>query len=340
MTAGDALTFIQTIASRFPRAGLIGVRTPFHRLNRLSSDFGKDIWIKRDDFGDFALAGSKARKLDLILANVIKKGYTRVVGSGPPTSNSCRALAAACSCLGLECHLFLWGQKPAIQTGNAALSAVLGAHVHWVGNMPWGEKEKIALEFAKATDAYPLSPGGTEPLGVAAMVHAAFEMFSQCEKHALSPSAIIHASATGGISAGLRIGAAIWAQAKGDRPADVYSIAALNDIYAGDMPGTYEHIAADAQSFLQFSACVPLHLDFNYIGGGYTSISASVKAACMRFAASEAIVLDGHYMGRAAAALISIVSDPLVKGPMVFWHSGGTQGLIEQSMTSELWSGA
>lgn len=328
--------FIDGFESRFSTAGLAVSKSPLVSMNRLSSQLRRRVWIKRDDWGDFGLAGCKARKLNLILADALAGGAKTIVGCGPPTSNSCRALAAACAHLGLECHLFLRGDRPTQKKGNAALSAALGAKIHWVSDSPsWPELETRAKTWALQHGAYFLQPGGTEPLGVAAMVLAYLEFASQAQALGFKPSIIVHASASGGVSAGLRIGASLWERETGVSAPEIHSIAVVSDIYGDFMEERYEQIASDAAKFLGVSDWQELHLNKQFIGERYDKISPAARSACALFAKQEGLLMDGYYVGRAAAAFLTMVGK--TSGDAVLWHTGGTQGLLDASMMNTIW---
>lgn len=307
------------------RAGLPIGRTPLHRLRRLSCKTGREIWIKRDDWGDFALSGSKARKLDYILPRILAAGYKRVIGSGPANSNSCRALAAACSMLGLKCDLFLWGDSPVELRGNAALAGRLGAAIHWQGHASWTEKEVRAQEFARQTGAYYLKPGGTEPEGVLGIAVACLELFEQCKENGICPAAIVHASATGGLSAGIRIGVEIARSSFPTFSPHVLSVAVLDDVYEGELQRAYEAITETAMSYAGLERAAEFELHLEFMEGGYGFIGACSTAAREIFGFEEGVLLDDVYMAKAAAALLELA--PRYDGPIILWHSGGSQAI-------------
>lgn len=68
-----------------PRVRLGVFPTPFYRLDRLSEQYGRGIWIKRDDLCGVALGGSKVRKLEFVLAEAWTRGATRY---SPPAAPS------------------------------------------------------------------------------------------------------------------------------------------------------------------------------------------------------------------------------------------------------------
>jgi 1-aminocyclopropane-1-carboxylate deaminase/D-cysteine desulfhydrase-like pyridoxal-dependent ACC family enzyme len=321
---------------QFERVGLHWQPTPLRRLSSLSARYGRELWIKRDDWGDFGLAGAKARKLDFILAKVKRLGYRCVVGSGPMTSNSLRALAAASAQIGLDCHLFLCGDVlPKQIRGNAAVSAMFGATLHWASGLSWSLNDMLAETWASTHGAYRITPGGSEALGVAGIVAAYIEFVDQSNEVGLNPAGLVHASATGGVSAGLRIGAAWQRELTGLPVPNIHSIAVVRDLYDGDMDRAYAAVASDACRFLKLTNCMPLNLSYDYVGQTYSVISERAKHAALEFARDEGILIDGLYVGRAAAAFLDLAKQS--GDPLVLWHTGGTQSLLDQAMTDELW---
>ena len=79
-----------------PRVRLGVFPTPFYRLDRLSEQYGRGIWIKRDDLCGVALGGSKVRKLEFVLAEALDQGCDTVFTTGGAQSNHA-ALTAACA---------------------------------------------------------------------------------------------------------------------------------------------------------------------------------------------------------------------------------------------------
>lgn len=81
--------------------------TPIHAWNLPGVPDGYHVSIKRDDMTGSTLSGNKARKLEFLLAEVVRENCDCVVTYGRLQSNCCRAVAVACRQLGLECHLLL-----------------------------------------------------------------------------------------------------------------------------------------------------------------------------------------------------------------------------------------
>ena len=67
--------------AKYPRANLLQTPALIHKLPRLSSNTGCNIYILRDDLTGFALGGNKTRKLDYLVGDAVaKKADTRVLG--------------------------------------------------------------------------------------------------------------------------------------------------------------------------------------------------------------------------------------------------------------------
>ena len=58
----------------FPNLPLGLLPTPLYRLENLSRELGRNLYIKRDDLMGVALGGNKVRKLEFLLADARSKG--------------------------------------------------------------------------------------------------------------------------------------------------------------------------------------------------------------------------------------------------------------------------
>jgi len=106
---------------RVPRRSLGTYPTPLVRLENLSRELGRAVYVKRDDALGPACGGNKTRKLEYLLADAIEAGATKIVTVGGPQSNHARLTAAAARMLGLEPHLLLFGSEPKRVVGNLLL---------------------------------------------------------------------------------------------------------------------------------------------------------------------------------------------------------------------------
>src|SRR5580698_471617 len=128
-----------------PRIALVHGPTPIVKRAALDEWLSVDLWLKRDDATGGAEAGSKVRKLELLLADALTREADTVGTCGGIQSNHARATALACAALGLKCVLFLRvpeelagdPMKPAPasrlpKTGNVLLDRLAGAEIRLI----------------------------------------------------------------------------------------------------------------------------------------------------------------------------------------------------------------
>lgn|GEM_PF-6670993 len=87
------------------RANLIQIPAIIHKLSRLSSRLGREIYVLRDDLTGFGLGGNKTRKVDFLLGDALAQKATTVATINA-TSFSRNAAAGAAAC-GLSFHVVL-----------------------------------------------------------------------------------------------------------------------------------------------------------------------------------------------------------------------------------------
>ncbi len=112
-----------------PRANLIQAPALIHKLPRLSSRFGQEIYVLRDDLTGFALGGNKTRKIDFLFGDALAKKAT-TVATMKATSFSRNAAAAATAC-GLNLHVILSGTESDQNPLSQSLFAKWGARLHY-----------------------------------------------------------------------------------------------------------------------------------------------------------------------------------------------------------------
>lgn len=91
----------------FPNIPLSLLPTPLYKLENLSRELGKNLYVKRDDMTGVALGGNKVRKLEFLLADARAKGADYVLTAGGPQSNHAMLTAACAARLGMKSILVL-----------------------------------------------------------------------------------------------------------------------------------------------------------------------------------------------------------------------------------------
>lgn len=319
-----------------PRRSLGTYPTPLVRLENLSRELGRAVYVKRDDALGPAAGGNKTRKLEYLLADAIEKGATKIVTVGGPQSNHARLTAAAARMLGLEPHLLLFGSRPKRAVANLLLDQLLGAELHFIppgpiaaGACTFEELDAYVREEAsnRVGDHYHVPLGGSNGLGSVGYIRAALEIEEQARNAGIERAWIVIATGSGGTLAGLLAGltavgsklevvgvdvAMIWK----NYPEFVASLA--NE--ALDLIGRPATVEPETVSLIERT----------YVGRGYAVPTDGCLAAIERLVRTEGLLLDPTYTGKAFAGLLDLHASGQLgcDEPVIFWHTGGLPGLF------------
>jgi D-cysteine desulfhydrase len=318
-----------------PRLHLAQLPTPLQYLSRLSERFnGPRIWVKRDDLSGSVLSGNKIRKLEFNLAQALAEGCDTVITCGGLQSNHCRATALLCAQLGLKCHLLLRGQQTGSADGNLLLDQLAGAEITYYPPAQF-QRELNTLLLACQTayaktgrKAFIIPTGASDAIGVWGYVQACAELkqdFARCE---IDPKHIVCATGSGGTQAGLTAGVRAYGI-----DAQVWGVNVCDD-----EAWFIKKVNADLLDW-QKRYKTGINLDSlsvkvidGYVGPGYAQADANIFNCIADVAATEGLVLDPVYTGKAFFGML----DQLQKGrfdgaeDIVFMHTGGVYGLFPQ----------
>jgi 1-aminocyclopropane-1-carboxylate deaminase/D-cysteine desulfhydrase-like pyridoxal-dependent ACC family enzyme len=303
-------------------------------LPRFSAALGgaAEIWIKREDLLPLAFGGNKLRNLEFLVGAALAEGADTLITSGRRWSNHCRLTAAAGAKAGLAVHVVLTGPPPpAGEEGpNHRLDELLGAAVHVTATDDRAERAALveaiaAAERAAGRHPYVIGVGGSGPIGASGQVLAGLEVAAQLVAAGIGHATIILPSATGGTQAGVLaglalaapptrsvVGIAVAAPASNLRPT-------IESILEGLGPLAGVRVLPDA-----------IVLEDDQLGDGYGRPTAAADEAARLLARTEGILVDPIYTAKALAGLVALVRDGRLRGPVVFWHAGGTPGIFER----------
>jgi 1-aminocyclopropane-1-carboxylate deaminase/D-cysteine desulfhydrase-like pyridoxal-dependent ACC family enzyme len=317
-----------------PRFPLLDEPSPLIAAPRFSAALGggAEIWIKREDLLPLAFGGNKLRNLEFLIGAALAEGADSLVTSGRRWSNHCRLTAAAGARAGLDVHLVLTGPEPLPGDAgpNQRLDELLGATVRFTAGPDRAERaalvDSVAAELrAAGRRPFVIDVGGTGAVGAAGQVMAAIELIEQLADADVTSASVVVPSATGGTQAGLIHGLALGAPpervvlglAVGSRADELIpKVRSLVDALApltGVRPPGDRIIVEDDQ-----------------LGGGYGVRSEAADEATRILARTEGVLVDPIYTAKALAGLVARVRDGRLTGPVVFWHAGGTPGLLER----------
>jgi 1-aminocyclopropane-1-carboxylate deaminase/D-cysteine desulfhydrase-like pyridoxal-dependent ACC family enzyme len=305
--------------------------TPVEEMTRLRTALGGGprLLVKRDDTIGFAFGGNKVRKMRLVAADAIARQADTLITCGGVQSNHARVTAAAAARLGLRSVLVVNGARPDRPTANALLANLLGADIRYV---PTREARVPEMEAAAAAERaagrtpYIIPVGASTPLGAAAFVHAATELFEQIAP----PDVIVHSTSSGGTQAGLVAGCALAGVRtrvigiSADEPA-----ASLSADIRRILDGLVELIGSGGPH-ARTLADAKIEIDDRFVGDGYGVPTPESREAIELVARTEALFLDPTYTAKAMAGLIAQIRSKVFQETetVLFWHTGGQVGMF------------
>lgn len=303
--------------------------TPLYRLDKLSSKYNINIFIKRDDLCGVGVGGNKVRKLEFLLADAINKKCDTIITMGGAQSNHAMLTAACSRKLGLEPILFLKARGVTSVEGNLLLNNILDTEVHLIDTDYSSEVEKEALDYAqylekKGKKPYFIPIGGSTPLGTLGYIKGAYELFSQAEEKRDMIDHIFCASGSGATQAGILAGAKLLNQET--------KVTGIMVSPEDNFHETIRVLARDSLQLIKKNIEIRdknVHL-VDYTGTGYAIPSKNGVDAIKLAAKTEGLILDPVYTGKAFGGMIDLIEKGYVKKNenVVFIHTGGVPGLF------------
>ena len=319
--------------ARLPRRRYTPGPTPLERMDRLSAALGgPEVWIKRDDLLGLAGGGNKTRKLEFLVADALAQGADTLITVGAVQSNHCRLTLAAAVREGLRCRLVLEERVPGSYdphaSGNNLLFDLLG--VEAVTVVPGGSDLAAAMAAvaddlkAQGRRGYVIPGGGSNALGAMGYVACAQEVLAQSFDQAVEFDRWVCASGSAGTHAGLLVGLSAAGAATPLTGINVRRPRA-------EQEGNVHALAAQAAALLDVAAPAREAVECldAWVGPGYSIPTPEMVQAVRMFASLEGVLLDPVYTGKAAAGLIGLVREGVLKKGerVMFLHTGGSPAL-------------
>ena len=316
-----------------PRVRLATLPTHLERGPVLAGQ--SQLWVKRDDLTGLGMGGNKARKLEFLCGAAVAAGANCLITVGAGQSNHCRMTAAAGALLGLEVHLVLAGERPAVLEGNQLLSERFGAHQHFTGAGPseWGlleiAREDLTAELqAQGLKSYSIPIGGSTAVGALGYIVAYQEIVEQAVALDLSPKTIVFTSSSGGTHAGLVAGRAhMRALGRTQVLPNLLAIGVAKGVVAG-FPSVKE-LAQESLTIAGLPGEVldeDVEVDPRWLGEDYAIPTDASRAAITWAAHNGAWVLDDVYTAKGMAGLLgNATQGRWASGEdVIFIHTGGS----------------
>lgn len=302
------------------------LNTPIQKLEKLSKQLNKNIYLKRDDFTGTEVSGNKVRKIEYSLQYALNQGYDTVITTGALQSNHARATAAVCAMLGLDCHLVLQGDVKEYE-GNLFMDYMLGANIHIIGEDTVNEDEMKKLEtllLVKGKYPFLIPVGASDALGSRGYIHCYDEIMVQEKQLEVSFDSINLAIGSGGTYAGLWYGNELQQM---NKRIIGYSINHTVEKFQTDVV----QIIQDLDDKISFDFDT-IHINDQYIGLGYAQATDEELVFYHEFAKNEGIILDPTYTGKAFRGFIKEIKQGNYADEenILFIHTGGLYGYTKE----------
>ena len=308
-----------------PWTPLVEAPTPVHRLESVSSQLGKEVWIKRDDKTSSEYGGNKPRKLEFLLGEALARNRKRVFTRGGVGTNHGLATAIFGKKLGFRVTLGLYDQPVTAHVrNNLLLYQAFGAEMKYAGSAVRAALRYYLIERIRQRGAYKVPPGGSNTLGALGYVDAGLEFATQAKrKEVILPHTIFVALGTCGTMAGLVLGLRLAGLS-----IQVMGVQVTPSAFAN--PRAVLRLARKSLKLMQrLDTSVPhVHLslaDFpverGHYGPGYGHPTPACREAIQFMGDSEEILLDPTYTGKTFGALLARLRTEPVEGPVLFWNT-------------------
>ncbi|MDX3354382.1 pyridoxal-phosphate dependent enzyme [Streptomyces sp. ME01-24h] len=341
-----------TTISKLPRSRVGFYPTPFHALPNVSSAYGINLFMKREDLaGPSAISGSKMRLAEFILGRALENGVTHVITQGEYLTNSGLQFAAACLSAGITPILILTRNVPRHGElgefrGNYLLNKTMGVETHVVdvsGNV-WhspGEATRVtdAIAMRRAEleaqghKVLIVGAGGAHPDGFIAHALTFREMLEQSAAAGVELDYVYHTIGTGTALPGM-----LAAKLSLGHPVKFRSIS-IQRVNDGDRMNPGVLVERTKAVLATLGAPVPgdatiraeIDIDQRFIGEDYAVASAESTAAIRELVRAEGVFVGPVYTGKGLAGLLDHARTGRIPAGsnVAFLHTGDTGNLFE-----------
>lgn len=306
---------------------LANLPTPIQKLNNISENTGKNIYLKRDEYTGMELTGNKIRKLEYVLADALAKGANTIITAGGLQSNHCRATAAACAKLGLECHLVLKEKEVYHEEGNLFLDYMFGAKIHLISKDEDRNAymEQLAQELeAEDKNTYLIPIGASNAVGSLGYQETYEEIIEQEKQMDTSFDTIVVTVGSGGTYAGLWLANHLLNK---EKKILGFSVDASTEEFTRKVINIVKEMNTEVKDFDS------IHINDRYIGEGYSIATSEEIEDYVKIAKQEGVLFDPCYTGKAFRGLLKEIQ----KGELdhaeniLFIHTGGLYGWTQEN---------
>lgn len=304
--------------------------TPIFKLEHLSKQLNKNIYIKREDYTGIEMSGNKVRKLEFALAEAIKESAEVIITCGALQSNHARATVAAASKLGLKTHLVLRGEKQKQANGNLLIDIIFDAEITYLSEEQFSNHDQVMIELKEhyaeqGQVAYIIPLGASNGIGNFGYVNVFNEIAAQEKELEINFDTIVCAVGSGGTYSGLILGNSLNQMQK---KIIGYSVGGSTNYFTNRCISILE----ESQKYLKTPVVInetDIIISDQFQGSGYAKTCEEDILFIKEIAKLEGFVLDPVYTGKAFKGMYSEIKEQkyVSSQNILFIHTGGIFGI-------------
>jgi D-cysteine desulfhydrase len=322
------------LAEALARQPLVSRPTPVRPMGRLGERLGLgELWIK-DDSGGPPVGGNKARKLEFLVADALRRDRRSLVTVGYYGTNHGLATTLAGRQAGLDVEVVVLREVATDHVRDTLVRcAALGATLHHAG----GEVQSVAviarvLASAALAGRRPcwIPPGGSSPLGTLGYVEAGLELAWQVSRGDLpEPSCVYVPLGSAGTSAGIALGLSLAGMRTEVRAVRVVSPRMASTRRTARLArAAWRQMRALDPSIERRPPPLELRAVGGFEGPGYGTETPEALDAMALARELEDLPLEVTYTGRALAFLVHDAGEGGIDGPVVLWNTFHPRGAM------------
>jgi len=320
------------LRTTLPRLALGTGPSPVVPLTRLSEKLGgPQLWVKNDGLYGSVYGGNKARKLELIIADALRRGRRTIITVGATGTNHGLATALYGREHGLRTVLLLVEQPVTDRVRRQVWRLhKAGAVLYRARTVPRAAALAPLVmvrhaDWRRARLPYFLPAGGSSPLGAVGFVNAALELADQVAAGELpEPAHIFVALGSAGTAAGLLLGLRLAGLRSRLEPVLVSDLTPLSSKKVAGLANRTARLLRQRGAPLPRGEIAPEEVTVlsDWLGDGYGHSTLAGSRAEDLLRETEGLELEGVYTAKTMSALVGLVeAGELREGPVLYWHT-------------------
>lgn len=294
--------------------------TPIYKLDSLSKEYNRNIFIKRDDYSGMEISGNKVRKLEYLIKDALNKNCDTIITTGGVQSNHARATAAVCAQYGFDCYLVLEGSMKEFE-GNLFLDYAFGAKIIYTDDVNTSIDKLIIDLKNNKKNPYLIPMGGSNNIGAIGYVDEFLEILNYENKNNINFDTITIATGSGGTYSGLYYANEYY---KTKKQILGISVNKSKEFFKNEISNILLKMHKDIST-------KNILIDDNFIGLGYGIYTEEDIKFYIEISKKTGILFDPCYTGKAFKGFCSMIKKEENKNKNhLLIHTGGIFGWTKE----------